>query len=124
MKTKLNKIKIFSDENIAALERKINSWFKENKFIEFVQILQSETVTNLESDPTNGSLNRTITICYKDTENPSIATNESVSQNKASIEKETSSAITESVKSKKVSQKADDLEFLYEQLQDSSESVS
>ena len=70
MRNKLNKIKIFSDENIVNLEKKINSWFKQNKFIEIVQILQSETTTNLESVSMNGSFNRTITICYRDTENP------------------------------------------------------
>jgi hypothetical protein len=116
MKTKLNKIKIFSDENIAALERKINSWFKENKFIEFVQILQSETVTNLESDPTNGSLNRTITICYKEIEQPSSETTESSAKNEVSKEEETSPAITEPVAQKKVSKETDELKFLYEQL--------
>lgn len=56
MRTKLNKIKIFSDENIANLEKKINSWFNKNRYIEIVQILQSETMINLESDSIGGSL--------------------------------------------------------------------
>ena len=121
MRKKLNKIKIFTDENIANLEKKINSWFKQNKFIEIVQILQSETVTNFESGSISGSLNRTITIFYKDTENPSLEMIETVPQTKFSKEEDTSSATTEPVKSKKVSQEADDLQFLYEQLEKNSE---
>jgi hypothetical protein len=117
MKPKLNKIKIFSDQNIANLEKEINSWFKQNKYIEIVQILQSETLTDLTPDFKNDSFNRTITICYKETENPSLAQNESVSQTKFSNKEEISSTITEPAKSKKVSQGADDLEFLYEQVQ-------
>lgn len=123
MRTKLNKIKIFSDESISDLEKKINSWLKQNKYIEIVQILQSETVTNLDSDTINGIFNRTITICYKETENPSLTMNETIAQNKVSDEEkeEASSIITEPVKPKKVSEKTDDLEFLYEQVQDISE---
>lgn len=120
MRNKLNKIKIFTDENIANLEKKINSWFKQNKFIEIVQILQSETVTNFESDSINGSLNRTITIFYKDTETPSLSMNETVAQNKVSKEIPPP-AKTKPVAPNKVSKETDDLEFLYEQLQDNSE---
>ena len=118
MKPKLNKIKIFSDQNIANLEKKINSWFKQNKFIEIVQILQSETLTDLTPDFKNDSFNRTITICYKEIEAPSSEITESVAQ---VSEKETESAITEPIKPPKLPEKGDDLEFLYEQLQDSSE---
>ena len=123
MNTKLNKIKIFTDKNIADLEMKINSWFKENKYIEIVQILQSETVTNFESDLINDSFIRTITICYKDTENPSLAMNESVAPTNASKKEESSSA-TGPVALKKVPKETDGLEFLYEQLKKNSESDS
>ena len=119
MRNKLNKIKIFTDKNIANLEKKINSWFKKNKFIEVVQILQSETVTNLESDSMSDGFNRTITICYKDTENPSLEMNETIAKEKVSKKPEPSIAITEPAKASKVSENEDDLEFLYNQLQDS-----
>jgi chromosomal replication initiation ATPase DnaA len=122
MRNKLNKIKIFTDESFANLEKKINSWFKQNKFIEIAQILQSETATNFESNSINGSLNHTITIFYKDTENPSLEMNETVAQEKVSKEEETSSTIPEPVEQKKASKETDGLEFLYEQLQDNSES--
>jgi len=118
MKTKLNKIKLFTDKNIANLEKKINSWFRQNKYIEIVQILQSETLTDLAPDFKNDSFNRTITICYKEIEQPSSETTESVTQKSVSKE-ESESAITEPIKSPKVPEKGDDLEFLYKQLQDS-----
>ena len=119
MRNKLNKIKIISDENISDLEKKINSWLKKNKFIEVVQILQSETVTNLKSDSINGGINRTITICYKEAENPSLATNEAIAKEKVSEEPKPLPAITEPTKISKVSENEDDLEFLYNQLRDS-----
>ena len=105
MKTKLNKIKLFTDKSVANLEKKINSWFKQNKYIEIVQILQSETLTDLAPDFKRDSFNRTITICYKEIEQPS-------------------SGITESVAKNKASKETNGLEFLYEQLQDNSDSGS
>jgi hypothetical protein len=70
MRTKLNKIKIFKDSSISKLEKTINAWFEKNKYIEIVRILQSETVVNKSSDDKNGNFNRTITICYKELEEP------------------------------------------------------
>ena len=82
MRIKLNKIKLFSDSDITNLEKKINSWFKKNKYIEVVQILQSEYVTNDSSDSRNNNLSHTITICYKEIEKPSSVISELVSQKK------------------------------------------
>ena len=80
-------------------------------------------MTNFESDPINYSFIRTITICYKDTENPSLAMNESVAPTNASKKEESSSA-TGTVALKKVPKETDGLEFLYEQLKKNSESDS
>jgi hypothetical protein len=118
MRNKLNKIKLFSDENIADLEKKINLWFKQNKFIEIVQILQSETVTNIKSDSMNGSFNRTITVCYKDTETPSLEMNETIVKEKASKKAKPSPAVSEPVEIPEVSKNHDDLEDLYKRLQE------
>ena len=71
MRVKLIKIKLFTDNDITNLEKKINSWFKKNKYIEVVQILQSEYAANDSSDSRNGNLSRTITVCYKEIEEPS-----------------------------------------------------
>lgn len=105
MKIKLNKIKLFTDNDITNLENKINSWFKKNKYIEVIQILQSEYVTNDSFDSKNGNFSRTITICYKE------------------IEK-SSSAIPEPVEQKKLSKKNDEFEFLDKQLQEIDVKVS
>ena len=84
MRTKLNKIKLFKDSNISKLEKTINYWFEKNKYIEIVQILQSETVTNSSSDTQNGNISRTISICYKEIEEPPAAKTEPVTQKKSS----------------------------------------
>ena len=99
MRVKLNKIKLFTDNDITNLEKKINSWFKKNKYIEVIQILQSEYATNDSSDSRNGNFSRTITVCYKEIEEPS-------------------SVIPEPVAQKKLSQKNGEFEFLHKQLQE------
>ena len=70
MRTKLNKIKLFKDSSISKLEKTINAWFEKNKYIEIVRILQSETAINNSPDTKNVSFSRTITICYKELEEP------------------------------------------------------
>ena len=99
MRTKLNKIKLFTGKNISKLEKNINSWFEKNKYIEIVQILQSMTATNDFSDSQNDNLCRTITICYKEIDEPPLA-------------------IADSVAQKKMPKKDDEFEFLNAQLKD------
>ena len=99
MRTKLNKIKLFTDKNISKLEKTINSWFEKNKYIEVVQILQSETVINDFSDSQEENLCRTITICYKEIEEPPLATADPMVQ-------------------EKISKKNDEFEFLNKQLKE------
>ena len=99
MRNKLNKIKLFIDNDITKLENRINSWFNKNKYIEVVQILQSETMTNPASKASTDSWRCTISILYKETEEPSPAINETIVQ-------------------KKPLKKMDGLEFLNEQLQE------
>jgi hypothetical protein len=99
MRNKLNKIKLFIDNDITKLESKINSWFNKNKYIEVVQILQSETMINPASKASTDSWRCTISILYREIE-------------------ESSSAINETVVQKKPLEKMDRLEFLNEQLQE------
>ena len=70
MRTKLNKIKLFKDSSISKLEKTINSWLEKNKYIEIVQILQTETGINNSPDAKDGNSSSTITICYKELEKP------------------------------------------------------
>ena len=96
MRNKLNKVKLFIDNDITKLEKKINSWFNENKYIEVVQILQSENTSNAESKSSEESWNCTITILYKEIEEPS-------------------STITKPTDHKGLSKKTGRLEFLNEE---------
>lgn len=105
MRTKLNKIKLFKDSSISKLEKTINSWLEKNKYIEIVQILQSETVINNSPDAKNGNFSRTISICYKELEEPSSVIPEPVTQNK-------------------LSRKNDEFELLNKQLKDFDVNVS
>ena len=84
MRAKINKIKLFKDSNISKLEKTINYWFEKNKYIEIVQILQSEIVINHSSDTQNENISRTITICYKEIEEPPATKAEPVTQKESS----------------------------------------
>ena len=92
MRNKLNKVKLFIDRDINKLEKKINSWFNKNKYIEVVQILQS----NATSESSKESWSCIITILYKEIEEPP-------------------STITKPTDHKSLSKKTDRLEFLNEE---------
>ena len=74
MRTKLTKIKLFKENSITKLEKTINSWLEKNKYIEIVQILQSETVMKNSPDAQHCNSSSTITICYKELEEQPLAT--------------------------------------------------
>ena len=118
LRTKLNKIKLFTDTNITKLEKAINSWFEKNKYIDIVQILQSETLTDLgQTSETNG-FSRTITICYREIEQASAKISKPVVPSKKSKKEKISSETTEPVTHNQVTKETDEYKFLKEQLED------
>jgi hypothetical protein len=61
------KVKIFTDDNVYDLEKKMNAWFRMNRGIEIIGFTQSESnAVNTNDIPATYNFGVTITILYRD----------------------------------------------------------